>query len=936
MYRLIEKLHLERYLNTRLILAIDLAVSGLASLCALVSVKLLLHLNISDYTLLWLCCSVVYSFVTFYLLKTYHSVIRHSTLRELSKFVVATFSKEILLGLTVVLYPPAPQFSLHILALLLLDLLLTLCGLILIRVAMIIIYDLVKDNLKYRKQRQQVLVYGLSEKSVSLVTRLQSSPHYKIVGFLTFGRNMKNHTIAECPVYYFENEYSIRYLRQRYDIDAVLFPTNEEAQAEQERLIRYCVESNLKILIAPPIDEVIDGKIMRQSIREIKIEDLLGRPEIKISLDEIIANFREKTVMVTGAAGSIGSELCRQLASFGIEKLILFDNAETPMHNLRLELEERFPKLEFVPVIGDIRLPNRLDFAFRTFHPQVVFHAAAYKHVPLMEENPCEAVLVNVIGTRNVALKCLEYNVEKMVMISTDKAVNPTNIMGCTKRLAEIYVQSLGLAIEQGTIEGATKFVTTRFGNVLGSNGSVIPRFREQIAKGGPVTVTHPDITRFFMTIPEACQLVMEAATISTGNQICVFDMGKSVKIADLAKRMIELAGYEPGEEIKIEYTGLRPGEKLYEEVLSNTENTIPTTHDRIRIAKVREYDYAEACAATEQLEQYEKDRSGIQIEKLRIRTLRQSAARIKHKSSLSSITMKGIVLAGGSGTRLYPITKGVSKQLLPIYDKPMVYYPISVLMLAGIRDILIISTPADLPAFRRLLGDGSDYGVRFEYAEQPSPDGLAQAFLIGEKFIGSDSACLVLGDNIFHGSGFSTMLREAVRTAEEEDKATVFGYWVDDPERYGVAEFDGNGNCLSIEEKPANPKSNYAVVGLYFYPNKVVDVAKKIKPSARGELEITTVNQVFLQDSQLKVQTLGRGFAWLDTGTHDSLAQASIFVEVIEKRQGLKIACLEGIAYRMGWISEEKMRALAQPMIKNQYGQYLLKVIDELKREQK
>lgn len=296
---------------------------------------------------------------------------------------------------------------------------------------------------------------------------------------------------------------------------------------------------------------------------------------------------------------------------------------------------------------------------------------------------------------------------------------------------------------------------------------------------------------------------------------------------------------------------------------------------------------------------------------------------------------MKGIVLAGGSGTRLYPITKGVSKQLLPIYDKPMVYYPISVLMLAGIRDILIISTPADLPAFRRLLGDGSDYGVRFEYAEQPSPDGLAQAFLIGEKFIGSDSACLVLGDNIFHGSGFSTMLREAVRTAEEENKATVFGYWVDDPERYGVAEFDGNGNCLSIEEKPANPKSNYAVVGLYFYPNKVVDVAKKIKPSARGELEITTVNQVFLQDSQLKVQTLGRGFAWLDTGTHDSLAQASIFVEVIEKRQGLKIACLEGIAYRMGWISEEKMRALAQPMIKNQYGQYLLKVIDELKREQ-
>ena len=292
---------------------------------------------------------------------------------------------------------------------------------------------------------------------------------------------------------------------------------------------------------------------------------------------------------------------------------------------------------------------------------------------------------------------------------------------------------------------------------------------------------------------------------------------------------------------------------------------------------------------------------------------------------------MKGIVLAGGSGTRLYPITKGVSKQMLPIYDKPMIYYPISVLMLAGIREILIISTPHDLPGFRRLLGDGSDYGVSFSYAEQPSPDGLAQAFIIGEEFIGDDSACLVLGDNIFHGTGFSNMLRTAVRDAEENAKATVFGYWVSDPERYGVAEFDNDGNCLSIEEKPAVPKSNYAVVGLYFYPNKVVDVAKNIKPSARGELEITTVNQRFLSDGELKVQTLGRGFAWLDTGTHDSLSEASTFIEVIEKRQGLKIACLEGIAYRQGWIDEQKMRELAQPMIKNQYGQYLLRVIDEV-----
>ncbi|MBQ0053258.1 MAG: glucose-1-phosphate thymidylyltransferase RfbA [Bacteroidales bacterium] len=295
---------------------------------------------------------------------------------------------------------------------------------------------------------------------------------------------------------------------------------------------------------------------------------------------------------------------------------------------------------------------------------------------------------------------------------------------------------------------------------------------------------------------------------------------------------------------------------------------------------------------------------------------------------------MKGIVLAGGSGTRLYPITKGVSKQLLPIYDKPMVYYPISVLMLAGIRDILIISTPQDLPGFKRLLGNGSDYGVNFEYAEQPSPDGLAQAFIIGEKFIGNDCVCMVLGDNIFYGAGFTGMLKEAVRNAEQQSKATVFGYWVNDPERYGVAEFDRNGNCVSIEEKPKEPKSNYAVTGLYFYPNNVVSIAKSIKPSARGELEITSVNQEFLAAGELKVQTLGRGFAWLDTGTHDSLSEASTFVEVIEKRQGLKIACLEGIAYRRGWIDEAKMRELAQPMIKNQYGQYLLRVIEEKGRE--
>jgi FlaA1/EpsC-like NDP-sugar epimerase len=331
------------------------------------------------------------------------------------------------------------------------------------------------------------------------------------------------------------------------------------------------------------------------------------RQEIQISMDKIVDNFQGKVVMVTGAAGSIGSELCRQLASFGVKELVLFDNSETPMHYLRLELEEKYPDLTFTPIIGDVRIKARLDYAFRKWRPQVVFHAAAYKHVPLMEENPCEAVLVNVAGSRNVADKCLEYDVEKMVMISTDKAVNPTNIMGCTKRLAEIYVQSLGLAMEQGKIKGKTKFVTTRFGNVLGSNGSVIPRFREQIENGGPVTVTHPDINRFFMTIPEACRLVMEAATMSTGNQIFVFDMGESVKIDTLARRMIMLAGFVPDKDIKIKYTGLRPGEKLYEEVLSNKENTLPTNHSRIRIAQVREYDYNDAAVAADKLEEYSR-----------------------------------------------------------------------------------------------------------------------------------------------------------------------------------------------------------------------------------------------------------------------------------------------------------------------------------------
>lgn len=606
MLKIIEKLHLERYLSSKLILCFDLLTSVAASLSALVFIHMLVCpiTHIPNFSLLWLIGAFIFSFIGFYLLKTYHSVIRHSTLREIAKFTVAVLGKELMLVVGVTIWHPTGMEDVHLIALVIFDGVITLCALIMLRVAMIVAYDAIKRRYKTHKRRENVLIYGTGDKSVAQVTRLQNSTHYNVMGFLTYGPRLRNHTIANCRVFYFENEENMEYVKNRCDLDAVLFANNDEAKMEQERLIKYCVENNVKVLIAPPIDEVVDGKVMKQTIREIKIEDLLGRPEIEISMQDIIENFRDKTILVTGAAGSIGSELCRQLATFGIKHLVMYDNAETPMHNIRLELEERYPELSFTPVIGDVRQKPRLDFAFRTHHPQVVFHAAAYKHVPLMEDNPCEAVYVNVAGSRNVADKCIEYDVEKMVMISTDKAVNPTNIMGCTKRLAEIYVQSLGLAIEQGTVKGKTKFVTTRFGNVLGSNGSVIPRFREQIAKGGPVTVTHPEITRFFMTIPEACRLVMEAATMSTGNQIFVFDMGESVKIAHLAERMIRLAGLRLGVDIDIEYTGLRPGEKLYEEVLSNTENTLPTSHDRIRIAKVREYDYNNALSIVNALEE--------------------------------------------------------------------------------------------------------------------------------------------------------------------------------------------------------------------------------------------------------------------------------------------------------------------------------------------
>ncbi len=628
----LERLYHKSYLSSAVVLCLDLVASIIASLFAISLAKLFFSPSgISAITAIWwLSGSLLFSWFFFTIFKTQKSVIRHSTLHSMSKITAAVFCK--FAALVVLLYAvPSIELSARMWVALILDMLLSFSMLVLMRIAMIVVYNIVRN--RYGKQHnnvERILIYGTGDKSVAVITRLAASTHYKVAGFLCYGNKLQNYKISESPVYNFKDLKSIEKLKENYRIDGVLFAIEDDAQNEQERLIKYCTECKLKILIAPTIDEAVGGKLMKQNIREIKIEDLLGRDEIKINLKEIQENFAGKVVMVTGAAGSIGSELCRQLAGFGVKQLVLFDNAETPMHNIRLELEERYPELDFVPVIGDVRLNPRLDYAFRKWHPQVVFHAAAYKHVPLMEENPCEAVLVNAVGSRNVADKCIEYDVEKMVMVSTDKAVNPTNIMGCTKRLAEIYVQALGLAIEQGKHHGRTKFVTTRFGNVLGSNGSVIPRFREQIAKGGPITVTHPEITRFFMTIPEACRLVMEAATMSTGNQIFVFDMGKSVKIAHLATRMIELAGLVPGKDIEIAFTGLRPGEKLYEEVLANAENTIPTVHNRINIAKVREYDYNEALKVAEELEVLSR---AVEIPDM-VRLMKRTVPEFKSKNS--------------------------------------------------------------------------------------------------------------------------------------------------------------------------------------------------------------------------------------------------------------------------------------------------------------
>ena len=620
------------FLSPRIILGIDLLLSVLASGLVLFCMTMFSgSLDLSGlFVAWWLGGALVFSIVSMLVFRSYNVVVRHSTLRDLANFVFIFLSKVALMGILIWI---VGMFSSYMFVALLYDMLLSVFLIICVRLLMVYMYDSIRSRLNGGSSisAMRVLVYGLSDKSVATITRFLNSPHYKLIGFLSDNHQEYSMKISDYPIYVYKGEEDLKRIATNLSMGAIMFSTESDAQKEQNGLITFCANNGIKTLIAPSVDEVMGNRFMKSQIREVKIEDLLGRPEIKISLDTIKEYFKNKVIMVTGAAGSIGSELCRQLATFGIKKLILFDNAETPMHNLRLELEARFPRLDFVPVIGSVRHMSRLDYAFRSWKPQVVFHAAAYKHVPLMEENPCEAVFANVCGSRSVADKCVEYGVDMMVMISTDKAVNPTNIMGCSKRLAEIYVQSLGLAIEQGKVEGHTKFVTTRFGNVLGSSGSVIPLFYEQIRNGGPVTVTHPEITRFFMTIPEACRLVMEAATMSPGNQIYVFDMGESVKIADLAKRMIKLAGLKVGEDIEIEYTGLRPGEKLYEEVLADSENTEPTSHDRIRIAKVREYDYEEAVQACDELTELSKR---VKIPEM-VKLMKQIVPEFKSKNSI-------------------------------------------------------------------------------------------------------------------------------------------------------------------------------------------------------------------------------------------------------------------------------------------------------------
>lgn len=593
---LLLRLTKEKYLNRWIIFLIDLFLSVFSTVTSLALVSYILDWNYTDQIILTVfLASLFCSTASFLVCQTYKGIIRHSAFTETGRIAMSS-SLKVATILPVLLFTTGLLSFRGFLLGSVVDFFLTFFILTIFRAFLITLYTFMVSSIASNR-KDKLFIFGHEDSSPALLNDsfLRENSSYQVEGFLRFGQRVSMR-IGLYKVYFITDQEEFSRWVNRYNIKAILFTDYKAVKEESERLVRFCEKEKVRMLLLPSLDELKGGKLKMRALPEVRIEDLLGREEIRINMEEIAGSLKGKVVLVTGAAGSIGSELCRQLCHFGLKQLVLFDSAETPMHNIRLELEEKFPDVEFTPVMGDIRMIHRVESIYQRFHPQLVFHAAAYKHVPLMEENPCEAVYTNVYGTRNVADMAVKYDVDKFIMVSTDKAVNPTNVMGASKRLAEMYVQSLSIAISKGRQSGKTRFITTRFGNVLGSNGSVIPRFREQLAKGGPLTVTHPDIIRYFMTIPEACRLVLEAAFMGKGNEIFVFDMGTPVKIANLARRMIELAGLVPDQDIEIKYTGLRPGEKLYEELLATKENTLPTENEKIYRAQVREYDYEDIC----------------------------------------------------------------------------------------------------------------------------------------------------------------------------------------------------------------------------------------------------------------------------------------------------------------------------------------------------
>lgn len=591
----------QKYFNRWVIFFIDLFFSVLSTFLVFATLGNILKISLPVREFIYInLFSILCSTICFLSCQTYKGVIRHSTFTETGRIAIASFVKATLMIVALSCFIHSLSF-LQIFLGGLLDLFLTFFILTTFRALLIMMYSMIVRSIA--SNNEKLLIYreeGTSSSS-SVISLWKQSDSCQIGGYIRIGERSKIR-IGGYPVYSVKNQMEFNALVDRKGIKTILFTDYHVVKAESERLVRYCEKKKIRMLVFSAMNELKSRTVNLHNLPEIRIEDLLGRDEININLKKIAGELKGKVTLVTGAAGSIGSELCRQLCKLGLKQLILFDSAETPMHTLRLELEDRYPEVVFTPIMGDVRMLARVESVFKRFHPQYVFHAAAYKHVPLMEENPCEAVHTNVQGTCNMADMSVKYDVDKFIMISTDKAVNPTNVMGASKRLAEIYVQSLSIAINKGIHPGKTRFITTRFGNVLGSNGSVIPRFRDQLAKGGPLTVTHPDIIRYFMTIPEACRLVLEAAFMGEGNEIFVFDMGTPVKIADLARRMIELVGLIPDKDIEIKYTGLRPGEKLYEELLATKENTLPTINAKIFRAKVREYDFAEISVGIDHL----------------------------------------------------------------------------------------------------------------------------------------------------------------------------------------------------------------------------------------------------------------------------------------------------------------------------------------------